>query len=329
MTTASLQIHPWTVLGIDRDASTEEIRSAFREKSKKHHPDRGGDEWAFRLVQQAFDALQKGPASHPAPESPAWNGNGAQPVVPRDVDSSNAPADQGSRTTSETVADPPPRRREASDRSWLSHVWPHAVRWLHTGMADRSHKSNGTRSDGTHFRESSRGGGQNKGSDHPGREAWLALGTVDVELVWIRFPTESEAWTAPAGNDHDIKDSTLSVCLVVTWPSPSVVDSVADYPEAGETLRAVIESFESLKHGAGPAASRSRIEAGQFIGWLSYPNVIRAESALIRIRERLVIHGLSIRLNTRQELLPYQFLQCVNRRSEKGQDAGRESAYPR
>ena len=38
--------------------STEEIHEAYRLKSKKHHPDLGGDEWAFRMVTRAYEVLK-------------------------------------------------------------------------------------------------------------------------------------------------------------------------------------------------------------------------------------------------------------------------------
>jgi len=52
-----LQIDPFTVLGISRDASREAVRDAYRRKSLKHHPDHGGDEWAFRIVVRAYELL--------------------------------------------------------------------------------------------------------------------------------------------------------------------------------------------------------------------------------------------------------------------------------
>lgn len=53
---------PRKILGVAADASEEEIRKAFREKAKKHHPDLGGDAWAFQQVQEAYDALIGGEA---------------------------------------------------------------------------------------------------------------------------------------------------------------------------------------------------------------------------------------------------------------------------
>ena len=48
---------PYAVLGVDRDASEEEIEKAFRERAKETHSDTGGDSEAFKSVKNARDAL--------------------------------------------------------------------------------------------------------------------------------------------------------------------------------------------------------------------------------------------------------------------------------
>lgn len=48
---------PYVVLGLQKGASIDEIRQAFREKTKKYHPDLGGDEWIFFQVQEAYRML--------------------------------------------------------------------------------------------------------------------------------------------------------------------------------------------------------------------------------------------------------------------------------
>ncbi|MEW4567373.1 DnaJ domain-containing protein [Tautonia sp. JC769] len=65
-----LPIDPHTVLGIPPDADLEAIREAFRRKSKKHHPDVGGDEWAFRIVVRAYEILTQRPSEVVSPPSP-------------------------------------------------------------------------------------------------------------------------------------------------------------------------------------------------------------------------------------------------------------------
>ena len=54
----SFSLDPRTVLGVGPDASLDEIRDAYHAKSKKHHPDLGGDEWAFRMVARAYEVLK-------------------------------------------------------------------------------------------------------------------------------------------------------------------------------------------------------------------------------------------------------------------------------
>lgn len=47
----------YKILGIPKDASSAEIKKAFRSQSLIHHPDKGGDEEKFKLVNEAFGIL--------------------------------------------------------------------------------------------------------------------------------------------------------------------------------------------------------------------------------------------------------------------------------
>ncbi|GAB4243433.1 MAG: hypothetical protein Kow00109_19210 [Acidobacteriota bacterium] len=49
----------YQILGVDEDASSEEIRSAYRRLVRRYHPDLGGDAEAekFRRVQEAYETL--------------------------------------------------------------------------------------------------------------------------------------------------------------------------------------------------------------------------------------------------------------------------------
>lgn len=58
MSSHSFSLDPRTVLGVGPDATIDEIQDAYHSKSKKHHPDLGGDEWAFRMVARAYDLLK-------------------------------------------------------------------------------------------------------------------------------------------------------------------------------------------------------------------------------------------------------------------------------
>ncbi len=70
----SFSLDPRTVLGVGPDASMEEIHEAYRAKSKKHHPDVGGDEWAFRMVARAYEVLKTTTAP---PVAQPWESRGA------------------------------------------------------------------------------------------------------------------------------------------------------------------------------------------------------------------------------------------------------------
>ena len=48
----------YEVLGINKDASADEIKSAFRKAAIEHHPDRGGEEAKFKEVNEAYEILK-------------------------------------------------------------------------------------------------------------------------------------------------------------------------------------------------------------------------------------------------------------------------------
>jgi DnaJ-class molecular chaperone len=63
----------YQTLGIDKDATQDEIKKAYRRLASKHHPDKGGDPEQFRAVQEAYEVLgdpeARGQYDNPAPHS--------------------------------------------------------------------------------------------------------------------------------------------------------------------------------------------------------------------------------------------------------------------
>jgi curved DNA-binding protein len=47
----------YSTLGLQRGASDDEIKKAYRSLAMKHHPDRGGDEAKFKEISTAYDTL--------------------------------------------------------------------------------------------------------------------------------------------------------------------------------------------------------------------------------------------------------------------------------
>ncbi len=50
-------MNPYNVLGVPHDADKADIRRAYRHLSHKHHPDKGGDDEAFKRLKEAYKIL--------------------------------------------------------------------------------------------------------------------------------------------------------------------------------------------------------------------------------------------------------------------------------
>ncbi|MBX3419608.1 MAG: J domain-containing protein [Pirellulaceae bacterium] len=97
-------MNPYKILGVSKDATLAEIKKAYREKCIKHHPDRGGDQWAFEQITQAFEYLRdqaiekshdippqsKKESSKPSPKPKSNNSN----ETPKPQSSPNKPKQQ-------------------------------------------------------------------------------------------------------------------------------------------------------------------------------------------------------------------------------------------
>lgn len=75
--------NPYQTLGVERNASPDEIKRAYRKLASQHHPDKGGDKNKFQDIQQAYDMLTD-PRKRSAFDNPAGPGFGFQSAGPFD-----------------------------------------------------------------------------------------------------------------------------------------------------------------------------------------------------------------------------------------------------
>jgi curved DNA-binding protein len=47
----------YSTLGVSQTATADEIKRAFRKKAHEHHPDKGGDQEAFKKINEAYQVL--------------------------------------------------------------------------------------------------------------------------------------------------------------------------------------------------------------------------------------------------------------------------------
>ena len=48
----------YDTLGVDENASDEDIKAAFRKLAAQHHPDKGGSQPKFQEINEAYDTLK-------------------------------------------------------------------------------------------------------------------------------------------------------------------------------------------------------------------------------------------------------------------------------
>ncbi|NBP02005.1 MAG: hypothetical protein EBU90_18125 [Proteobacteria bacterium] len=73
----------YQILGVNKNASEDEIKRAYRKLASQHHPDRGGDTAKFQEIQAAYDTLsdpdKRAQYDNPQPQGFQFNFGGGFP----------------------------------------------------------------------------------------------------------------------------------------------------------------------------------------------------------------------------------------------------------
>jgi DnaJ-class molecular chaperone len=72
----------YATLGVDKAASDEDIKKAYRKLASQHHPDKGGTKEKFQEIQEAYSALEtsekRAVYNNPQPQRQHFNGRSAE-----------------------------------------------------------------------------------------------------------------------------------------------------------------------------------------------------------------------------------------------------------
>lgn len=83
--TSGAPVDHYVILGVDRTATAEQIKVAYRSRAKDTHPDIGGDPDEFRLVQSAYETLSNAELRHEYDSSESGTLHSSAPLVIPDL----------------------------------------------------------------------------------------------------------------------------------------------------------------------------------------------------------------------------------------------------
>lgn len=116
---------PHRILGIEPNASAEEIQKAYRRRAAKYHPDAGGDAWAFQQVQEAYEDLMRARGKSGSKRPPKPKNTPPRPARPQPT------APKTPRKPSTSVDPKPAQQAKASTPK--ASTSPYWIRHLLTG----------------------------------------------------------------------------------------------------------------------------------------------------------------------------------------------------
>ena len=76
----------YQTLGVERTASAEEIKRAYRRLASQHHPDKGGDKLKFQEIQKAYEILSDDSKRRSYDNPNTFNNMGFRPDAPFDFE---------------------------------------------------------------------------------------------------------------------------------------------------------------------------------------------------------------------------------------------------
>lgn len=111
---------PYKILGVSKDVTEKEIQQAYRQKARKHHPDAGGDAWAFQQVQQAYEAIMDARGGQPS--IPKSSSKPATSAKSKQASSKQASAKQRTQKSRQTEPTKTSSAKSPQPSSGVKHV---------------------------------------------------------------------------------------------------------------------------------------------------------------------------------------------------------------
>lgn len=139
MPSFSFDIDPYAVLGVTSDASLQEIRDAYRAKTKKYHPDVGGEDWAFRILAQAYELLSTNRVMQATRSEPPRRPAAPEPQPHAHARDPHPKAEPKSESVYAGIVDKdvPAQRRVAVELLSVRYLWDQAsYLWLTQKSSD-------------------------------------------------------------------------------------------------------------------------------------------------------------------------------------------------